>query len=202
MKFPAGTARDPAGHAATIANLSGFAAPRSPGERCAPPEPAGVRGVLAGAGSPTSVDAIDDAVADPSLVAFKRDGNAREHMTAVEIEQTFESHCQNPDLSGALYVLELLDDQEARACAAEPAAGQQAAPESETGWRRASVDDYGRAMREALEELAESDRREVQLFQSLYAVTLKNACTAAIASGDLEDCPAGGAVSWLVPYYQ
>ena len=114
-----------------------------------------------------------------------------------ETQQQYESFHQNPDLSGALYVLTLLDKLDAAA-----PARQQPPPESETGWRHASVDDYGRAMREALEELAESDRREVELFQSLYAVTLKNACTAAIASGDLEDCPAGGAVSWLVPYYQ
>ncbi|KAK7233513.1 hypothetical protein SO694_001040113 [Aureococcus anophagefferens] len=44
--FPAGTARGPAGHAATIAKLSGLAAPRP------------------GAGSPTSVDAFDDASTD------------------------------------------------------------------------------------------------------------------------------------------
>ena len=82
---------------------------------------------------------------------------------SVEIEPTRESHIQSPDPSGALYVLSLLDkldDQEARARAAAPA-GQQSAPASKpSAWRRASKDDYGVAMRAALEELAESDRRE------------------------------------------
>ena len=68
----------------------------------------------------------------------------------------------NPDPSGALYVLSLLDklDEAARG------AGEAAAPDhpesSTSGWRRASVADYGRAMRLALEELAESDRREIE----------------------------------------
>ena len=67
----------------------------------------------------------------------------------------------NRDPSGALYVLGLLDklDEAARG------AGEAAAPSHEgasgsTGWRHASVEDYGRAMRSALEELAESDRDE------------------------------------------
>ena len=71
----------------------------------------------------------------------------------------------NPDPSGALYVLSLLDklDEAARA------AGEAAAPDhpdasgsNASGWRRASVEDYGRAMRLALEELAEGDRREIE----------------------------------------
>ena len=131
MKFPAGTARGPAGHAATIAKLSKVAAPRP------------------GAGSPTSVDAVVEDMEKLNV--------------SVEIEPTRESQIQSPDPSGALYVLSLLDkldDQEARARAAAPA-GQQNAPASKpSAWRRASKDDYGVAMRAALEELAESDRRE------------------------------------------
>ena len=77
----------------------------------------------------------------------------------------------NPDPSGALYVLSLLDklDEAARA------AGEAAAPDhpgasgsSTSGWRRASVEDYGRAMRLALEELAESDRREIERIRQEY----------------------------------
>ena len=88
---------------------------------------------------------------------------------------TYHSHLQNPDLSGALYVLSLLDkldEKEARARAAAPARQQN--PESKTsGWRHASVEDYGRAMREALEELAESDRAEVERCQDLYFQALQ-----------------------------
>ena len=102
-----------------------------------------------GAASPTSVDAM---VEDMDKLNV-----------SVEIEPTRESHIQSPDPSGALYVLSLLDkldDQEARARAAAPA-GQQNAPASKpSAWRRASKDDYGVAMRAALEELAERDRRE------------------------------------------
>ena len=130
LKFPAGTARGPAGHAATIAKLSALL--RRPG-----------------AASPTSVDAVVEDMEKLNV--------------SVEIEPTRESHIQSPDPSGALYVLSLLDkldDQEARARAAAPA-GQQNAPASKpSAWRRASKDDYGVAMRAALEELAESDRRE------------------------------------------
>ena len=130
LKFPAGTARGPAGHAATIAKLSALL--RRPG-----------------AASPTSVDAVVEDMEKLNV--------------SVEIEPTRESHIQSPDPSGALYVLSLLDkldDQEARARAAAPA-GQQNAPASKpSAWRRASKDDYGLAMRAALEELAESDRRE------------------------------------------
>ena len=69
----------------------------------------------------------------------------------------------DPDPSGARHVLRLLDklDEAARG------AGEAAAPSHEgasgsTGWRHASVEDYGRAMRSALEELAESDRRQIE----------------------------------------
>ena len=156
LKVPAGTARDPTGHAATIAELSACAAP------------------WLEAVSPTY--AIVDAGAGPSL---ERDGSAAVEQTTAstlgsEIGALLGKYASHPvtgyrldlDISGAVYVLSLLDkldDQEAAARAAAPAAGQQAAPESETGWRRASKDDYGRAMREALEELAESDWRKVEL---------------------------------------
>jgi hypothetical protein len=68
---------------------------------------------------------------------------------------------RNPDPSGALYVLGLLDklDEAARG-AGEAAAPSQQGASGSTGWRHASVEDYGRAMRIALEELAESDRDE------------------------------------------
>jgi hypothetical protein len=75
---------------------------------------------------------------------------------------------KNPDLSGALHVLSLLDKLDAAA-----PARQQNAPESETGWRHASVDDYGRAMREALEELAESDRAKVKRSRVAYDVAMQ-----------------------------
>ncbi|KAH8097500.1 hypothetical protein JL720_392 [Aureococcus anophagefferens] len=70
---------------------------------------------------------------------------------------------QNPDLSGALAVLEILDRVDAARGGCEAAPSQRDATESGTsGWRRASVEDYGVAMRAALEELAESDRREIE----------------------------------------
>ena len=82
----------------------------------------------------------------------------------------------NPDPSGALYVLSLLDklDEAARG------AGEAAAPDhpgasgsSTSGWRRASVEDYGRAMRLALEELAESDRREIERIRQEHDVIVE-----------------------------
>ena len=85
-----------------------------------------------------------------------------------ETQQQYESFHQNPDLSGALYVLTLLDKLDAAA-----PARQQPPPESETGWRHASVDDYGRAMREALEELAESDRAKVRRSRVAYDVAMQ-----------------------------
>jgi hypothetical protein len=85
-----------------------------------------------------------------------------------ETQQQYESFHQNPDLSGALYVLTLLDKLDAAA-----PARQQPPPESETGWRHASVDDYGRAMREALEELAESDRAKVKRSRVAYDVAMQ-----------------------------
>ena len=68
---------------------------------------------------------------------------------------------QNDDPSGALYVLELLDklDEAARG-AGDAAAPSLGGASGSTGWRHASVEDYGRAMRIGLEELAESDRDE------------------------------------------
>ena len=95
--------------------------------------------------------------------------------TCKELQEDYDSYDQNPDLSGALFVLSLLDkldEKAARARAAAPARQQN--PESKTsGWRRASVEDYGRAMREALEELAESDRAEVERCQDLYFQALQ-----------------------------
>ena len=73
---------------------------------------------------------------------------------------------KNPDLSGALAVLEILDRTDAARGGCEAAPSQRDATESATsGWRRASVEDYGVAMRAALEELAESDRREIECFR-------------------------------------
>ena len=82
--------------------------------------------------------------------------------TLLDREKELTETLSNPDPSGALYVLSLLDklDEAARG------RGEAAAPDhpesSTSGWRRASVEDYGRAMRLALEELAESDRREIE----------------------------------------
>ena len=74
-----------------------------------------------------------------------------------------EPFVRNPDASGALYVLGLLDklDEAARGAGDAAAPSHQGASGS-TGWRHASVEDYGRAMRSALKELAESDRREIE----------------------------------------
>ena len=74
-----------------------------------------------------------------------------------------EPFVRNPDASGALYVLGLLDklDEAARGAGDAAAPSHQGASGS-TGWRHASVEDYGRAMRSALEELAESDRHEIE----------------------------------------
>ena len=70
---------------------------------------------------------------------------------------------QNDDPSGALHVLGLLDklDEAARGAGDAAAPSHQGASGS-TGWRHASVEDYGRAMRSALKELAESDHREIE----------------------------------------
>jgi hypothetical protein len=89
-------------------------------------------------------------------------------MYCSEMQMQCESFHQNPDLSGSLYVLTLLDKLDAAA-----PARQQPPPESETGWRHASVDDYGRAMREALEELAESDRAKVKRSRVAYDVAMR-----------------------------
>ena len=89
-------------------------------------------------------------------------------MYCSEMQMQYESFHQNPDLSGSLYVLTLLDKLDAAA-----PARQQPPPESETGWRHASVDDYGRAMREALEELAESDRAKVKRSRVAYDVAMQ-----------------------------
>lgn len=81
----------------------------------------------------------------------------RLHDLAIRIE--------NLDPSGALHVLKILDKLDAAARVASEAAapGHQGASGSSTsGWRHASVEDYGRAMRSALEELAESDRHETE----------------------------------------
>jgi len=95
--------------------------------------------------------------------------------TCKELQEDYDSYDQNPDLSGSLHVLKILDkldDEEARAHAAAPAR-QQTAPESKTsGWRHASVEDYGKAMREALEELAESDRAKVERSRRLYEAAM------------------------------
>ena len=89
-------------------------------------------------------------------------------MYCSEMQMQNEIFHQNPDLSGVLYVLTLLDKLDAAA-----PARQQPPPESETGWRHASVDDYGRAMREALEELAESDRAKVKRSRVAYEVAMR-----------------------------
>ena len=70
---------------------------------------------------------------------------------------------RNPDPSGALYVLGLLDklDEAARG-AGEAAAPSHQDASGSTGWRHASVEDYGRAMRIALEELTASDGDEYE----------------------------------------
>ena len=73
---------------------------------------------------------------------------------------------KNPDRSGALAVLEILDRTDAARGSSEVPPGQRDASESGTsGWRHATVEDYGVAMRAALEELAESDRREIEGFR-------------------------------------
>ncbi|KAH8064548.1 hypothetical protein JL722_1425 [Aureococcus anophagefferens] len=70
---------------------------------------------------------------------------------------------RNPDPSGALYVLGLLDklDEAARG-GGEAAALSHQDVSGSTGWRHASVEDYGRAMRIALEELTASDGYEYE----------------------------------------
>ena len=71
---------------------------------------------------------------------------------------------QNPDSSGALYVLGLLDKLDEAARDGEAAAPDRpgASGSSPSVWRHASVEDYGRSMRLALKDLAESDRREIE----------------------------------------
>ena len=70
---------------------------------------------------------------------------------------------QNDDPSGALYVLELLDKlDEAARDAGEAAAPSLEGASGSTGWRHASVEDYGRAMRSALKELVWSDSDEYE----------------------------------------
>ena len=90
-------------------------------------------------------------------------------MRTDHLEEELAAKLQNPDSSGALYVLELLDklDEAARgggeaAAPEHPGASGPESGSSTSGWRHASVEDYGRAMRIALEELAESDRREIE----------------------------------------
>ena len=110
---PAGTARGLAGHAATIAKLSKVAAPPF------------------GAGSPTSVDAIDDAVADPALVALERDGGA-------DVDESAVTGRAPELLTGAAGLLQILD---------------------EFKIKNGGVDDpYYAAMRSALEELEIEER--------------------------------------------
>ena len=89
--------------------------------------------------------------------------------TCIELQEDYDSYDQNPDLSGALHVLKILDKLDDAAAPAR----QQTAPESKTsGWRHASVEDYGKAMREALEELAESDRAKVEGSRRLYEAAM------------------------------
>jgi hypothetical protein len=62
-----------------------------------------------------------------------------------------------------LYVLELLDKlDEAARDAGEAAAPSLEGASGSTGWRHASVEDYGRAMRSALKELVWSDSDEYE----------------------------------------
>lgn len=104
-------------------------------------------------------------------VSQKQSRRSQDAQEADEIAQTVRSHRQNPDLSGALYVLSLLDKLDAKEAQSE----QQNASETKTsGWRHASKEDYGRAMRGALEELAESDRREVQRIHQAYEKQIRD----------------------------
>jgi hypothetical protein len=105
---------------------------------------------------------------DERIESAQHDEVLERVMYCSEMQMQYESFHQNPDLSGALYVLTLLDKLDAAA-----PARQQPPPESETGWRHASVDDYGRAMREALEELAESDRAKVKRSRVAYEVAMR-----------------------------
>ena len=86
-------------------------------------------------------------------------------METNRLEEELATKLQNPDSSGALYVLGLLDklDEAARGDGEAAALDHPGASGSSPSvWRRASVEDYGRSMRLALEDLAESDRREIE----------------------------------------
>ena len=89
----------------------------------------------------------------------------RERMRLARMDE-LKNILKNPDLSGALAVLEILDRTDVARGSSEVPPGQRDASESGTcGWRHATVEDYGVAMRAALEELAESDRREIEGFR-------------------------------------
>ena len=88
-------------------------------------------------------------------------------MQTNSLEEELATKLQNPDSSGALYVLGLLDKLDEAARGDGEAAGAAldhpgASGSSPSVWRRASVEDYGRSMRLALEDLAESDRLEIE----------------------------------------
>ena len=111
-------------------------------------------------------------------------------MRTNHLEEELATKLQNPDSSGALYVLELLDklDEAARggveaAAPEHPGASGPESGSSTSGWRHASVEDYGRAMRIALEELAESDRREIENIRQELASKLE---TLALGRAELE----------------
>ena len=124
-------------------------------------------------------DRVSETVAD--YVTCPGNADVLEHILfCSKLREQCSIFQKNPDLSGALHVLTLLDKLDAAA-----PARQQNAPESETGWRHASVDDYGRAMREALEELAESDRAKVKRSRVAYDVAMQK--TLAYLNGTFGD---------------
>ena len=93
--------------------------------------------------------------------------------TCKKLQEDCDSYDQNPDLSGAVFVLSLLDKLDEKAVRARAAAPARQNPELKTsGWRRTSVEDYGKAMREALEELAKSDRAKVERSSRLYEAAM------------------------------
>ena len=109
-------------------------------------------------------------------------------MRTDHLEEELATKLQNPDSSGALYVLELLDKLDERggveaAAPEHPGASGPESGSSTSGWRHASVEDYGRAMRIALKELAESDRREIENIRQELASKLE---TLALGRAELE----------------
>jgi hypothetical protein len=99
------------------------------------------------------------------ITVRRLDANEAKIKTEAQRLDDLEIRIEDPDPSGALHVLKILDklDEAARVASEAAAPGHRGASGSSTsGWRHASVEDYGRAMRSALEELAESDRDETE----------------------------------------